>query len=67
MTQQIEIKVGDNRAEAHFHFDKDGKVVVDRIFNLDHGIPIHCATKEGSAFDTVAAAYAAIIEGLKAA
>jgi len=63
-TDQIlmqQLKVGDSRAEVHYHLE-GARVVVDRILNVDHGTPIQCTTVGGSAFDVVAQQCAALIE-----
>ena len=60
-TNTAVLRVGGNRAEIRYHL-KDGRVVVDGIFNLDHGVPIQCTTPMGSAFNEVAAECAKLVE-----
>jgi len=59
------LMIGDSRAEVHYR-NKDGQIVVDRIFNIDHGIPIKCTTSggygAGSTFPEMAQQCAALIE-----
>jgi hypothetical protein len=62
LSERAILKVGDCRAEVHFHRDHRGAVVVERMINLDHGIPINVTTQAGTAFDILAAACAACIE-----
>jgi len=60
------LMIGDSRAEVHYHRSKDGQIVVDRIYNIDHGIPIKCTTSggygAGSTFPEMAQQCAALIE-----
>ena len=59
--QTAVLKIGDNSAEVHYHRGLDGKPIVDRIVNLDYGIPIQCTTDGGIAFKELADACAALI------
>ena len=48
--------------QGRLHLGQRGAVVVERVINLDHGIPINVTTQAGTAFDILAADCAACIE-----
>jgi hypothetical protein len=48
MTKRATLKVGGSNAEVYFHRGPRGEVVVERIINIDCGIPIQCTLVEGS-------------------
>jgi hypothetical protein len=48
MTERAALKVANSNAEVYFHRGPRGEVVVERIINIDCGIPIQCTTVEGS-------------------